>query len=120
MERASSIDSGMVARPSQSPPSPSRFDNNSAFFVGQQSTQGTSKGLFSGSRLSSLAGVRGMWSQRPSSSTSEGAPSQVLSAPSVNKSEERLEKINKAFAFEDFGGMGLMSFFGNKKSSQNK
>lgn len=119
MERASSIDLGLAARPGQSPPSPSHFDTNSAFFSGQQHSEGPSKGLFSGTRLSSLAGVRGMWSQRPSSSTSEATSSQVLSTPSAKKSEERLEKINKAFAFEDFGGMGLMSFFGSKKSSQN-
>ncbi|XP_031552067.1 uncharacterized protein LOC116289319 [Actinia tenebrosa] len=116
MERASSIDLGLAARPGQSPPSPSHFDASGSFFSGQQPFQGPSKGLFSGTRLSSLAGVRGMWSQKPSSSTSGGTPSQVLS---TQKSEERLEKINKAFAFEDFGGMGLMSFFGSKKSSQN-
>lgn len=118
MERASSIDLGLAARPGQSPPSPSHFDTTSSFFSGQQHSEGPSKGLFSGTRLSSLAGVRGMWSQGPSSSTPEGT-STSLSTPSVQKSEERLEKINKAFAFEDFGGMGLMSFFGSKKSSQN-
>lgn len=112
MERSSSIDTSMVGRTGQSPPSPSHFDTNRSFFP---ATPEPSKGLFSGSKLSSLAGVRsGMWSKGASSSSEATLPHSL-----PNNSEERLEKINKAFAFEDFGGMGLMSFFGNKKSPQN-
>ena len=66
-----------------------------------------------GSRLSSLAGVRGFWSQGLSKSLESPAPP-IVQQQQQPKSEERLEKINNAFAFEDFGGLGLMSFFGSK------
>jgi len=113
LERSNSLDTSMVSKSGQSPPSPSHFDTNRSFFPAAAEP---SKGFFSGARLSSFAGVRAnVWSQGPSS-TSQGATPQASS----NKSEERLEKINKAFAFEDFGGMGLMSFFGSKRSGQNK
>lgn len=110
LERSSSIDTSMVSRSGHSPPSPSHFDTNRSFFP---SAHEPSKGFFSGTKLSSFAG--GKWSQGPSSS-SQGTIPQATS----NKSEERLEKINKAFAFEDFGGMGLMSFFGSKRPAENK
>lgn len=113
LERSNSLDNSMVSRPGQSPPSPSHFDTNRPFF---SATPESSKGFFSGAKLSSFAGVRANVSPHVPSSASQATIPQAAST----KSEERLEKINKAFAFEDFGGMGLMSFFGNKRSGQNK
>ncbi|XP_032241376.1 uncharacterized protein LOC5515718 isoform X1 [Nematostella vectensis] len=118
VQRASSIDSAAVFQPSQRSQSPTRLEPG---FGSSDSAQipapSTSSGFFSGSRLSSLAGVRGMWSRGEASSLPGAAPAH---APfGATRSEDRLEKINKAFALEDFGGMGLMSFFGGKTQNSS-
>ena len=119
-QRSTSLETFPVFKPGESPPSPSKFEDGGHFFgknapsSSVDALPGTSGAVITpGSRLSSLAGVRGFWSQGLSKSMESPAPPvvQQLQQP---KSEERLEKINKAFAFEDFGGLGLMSFFGGK------
>lgn len=119
-QRSTSLETFPVFKPGQSPPSPSKFEDGGHFFgknapsSSVDALPGTSGGVITpGSRLSSLAGVRGFWSQGLSKSMESPAPP-VVQQPQQPKSEERLEKINKAFAFEDFGGLGLMSFFGGK------
>ena len=128
-QRSSSFDSDSV-KLGQSPPSPSRFESSGGlgFFGNSFSTPNNSVtptdpplgpprgGLFAGARLSGLTGVGNIWSKGPRrdaglSTSSPSVPTAVEKAPS---SEERLDKINQAFAFEDFGGLGLMSFFGGK------
>lgn len=119
-QRSTSLETFPVFKPGQSPPSPSKFEDGGHFFgknapsSSVDALPGASGGVVTaGSRLSSLAGVRGFWSQGLSKSLESPVPPVVLQ-PQQPKSEERLEKINKAFAFEDFGGLGLMSFFGGK------
>ena len=129
LPRATSLESFPTFKPGESPPSPSRFDQDGTNFFGRSlssnnapsssadTLSGTSggSGFPIGTRLSGLAGVRGFWSQGGSRSVEISAPAAQQQQPQPQpKSEERLEKINKAFAFEDFGGLGLMSFFGRK------
>ncbi|PFX22213.1 Trafficking kinesin-binding protein 1 [Stylophora pistillata] len=117
--RSTSLDALPVFKPGESPPSPSKFDQDSGNFFGKNAPSssldaipGATGGFFGGgTKLSSLAGVRGFWSQGGSKSLESPAPPVQAPPP---KSEERLEKITNAFAFEDFGGLGLMSFFGGK------
>ena len=130
LRHAPSMDSSEVFHSGHSPPSPTRFDGSTA--IGMLSTsssnvdtsgRGPKQGLFSGSRLSSLAGVRGLWSSSNASTSDVGlsavragsSPTRSLANPGA--APERIEKINKALAFEDFGGLGIMSFFGSKKSN---
>lgn len=118
-QRSTSLDALPVFKPGESPPSPSKFDQDGGYFFGKNAPSssvdaipGATGGFFGGgTKLSSLAGVRGFWSQGGSKSLD--SPAAPVQAPPP-KSEERLEKINNAFAFEDFGGLGLMSFFGGK------
>ena len=118
-QRSTSLDALPVFKPGESPPSPSKFDQDGGHFFGKNAPSssvdaipGATGGFFGGgTKLSSLAGVRGFWSQGGSKSLD--SPAAPVQAPPP-KSEERLEKINNAFAFEDFGGLGLMSFFGGK------
>lgn len=118
-QRSTSLDVLPVFKPGESPPSPSKFDQDGGHFFGKNAPSssldaipGATGGFFGGgTKLSSLAGVRGFWSQGGSKSLD--SPAAPVQAPPP-KSEERLEKINNAFAFEDFGGLGLMSFFGGK------
>lgn len=126
--RSTSLESFPVFRPGESPPSPSKFDQDGSSFFGRSllsnnapssstdTLAGASggRGFPIGARLSGLAGVRGFWSQGGSRSLEMEAPPLQQQKQVQPKSEERLEKINKAFAFEDFGGLGLMSFFGRK------
>lgn len=119
-QRSTSLETFPVFKPGQSPPSPSKFEDGGHFFGRNAPSSSVdvlpsaSGGVVTaGSRLSSLAGVRGFWSQGLSKSLESPAPPVVQQQPQP-KSEERLEKMNKAFAFEDFGGLGLMSFFGGK------
>ena len=120
-QRSTSLETFPVFKPGQSPPSPSKFEDGGHFFgknapsSSVDALPGASGGVVTaGPRLSSLAGVRGFWSQGLSKSLESPAPPVVQQQQQQPKSEERLEKINKAFAFEDFGGLGLMSFFGGK------
>ena len=121
-QRSTSLETFPVFKPGESPPSPSKFDQDGGHFFGRNAPSssvdalpGATGGvLTAGPRLSSLAGVRGFWSQGGSKSLESPAPPVVQQLSATPKSEERLEKINKAFAFEDFGGLGLMSFFGGK------
>ena len=120
-QRSTSLETFPVFKPGQSPPSPSKFEDGGHFFgknapsSSVDALPGASGGVVAaGPRLSSLAGVRGFWSQGLSKSLESPAPPVVQQQQQQPKSEERLEKINKAFAFEDFGGLGLMSFFGGK------
>ena len=125
-QRSTSLESFPVFKPGESPPSPSKFDNDGTNFFGRSLSSNNApsssadtlsgasggRGFAVGARLSGLAGVRGFWSQGGSKSLEmPGPPVEQIQQP---KSEERLEKINNAFAFEDFGGLGLMSFFGRK------
>lgn len=120
-QRSTSLETFPVFKPGQSPPSPSKFEDGGHFFgknapsSSVDTLPGATGGVVTaGPRLSSLAGVRGFWSQGLSKSLESPAPPVVQQQQQQPKSEERLEKINKAFAFEDFGGLGLMSFFGGK------
>ena len=127
LPRATSLESFPTFKPGESPPSPSKFDQDGTNFFGRSlssnnapsSSADTLSGASGGSvfpigaRLSGLAGVRRFWSQGGSRSVEMPAPAVQQQQPPP-KSEERLDKINKAFAFEDFGGLGLMSFFGRK------
>lgn len=121
-QRSTSLETFPVFKPGESPPSPSKFDQDGGHFFGRNAPSssvdalpGASGGaLTAGSRLSGLAGIRGFWSQGGSRSLDSPAPPVPQQPPQPPKSEERLEKIHKAFAFEDFGGLGLMSFFGGK------
>ena len=131
LRRAPSIDSSDAFRPGHSPPSPTKFEGGAGlglFGSGSSSAGNTTPeakpGLFAGARLSSLAGVRGLWSQGASRGSSDVSVSTMSSGPSPTRTlanpgtaPERIETINRALAFEDFGGLGLMSFFGGKKSS---
>ena len=129
LERSTSLESLPVFKPGESPPSPSKFDNDSPNFFGRKnapsssvdtlSVASTGVGFPIGARLSGLSGVRGAWSQSGSRSVEIPTPPAVPQQAPLPKSEERLDKINKAFAFEDFGGLGLMSFFG-RKSRDNR
>ena len=126
-QRSTSLESFPFFRPGESPPSPSKFDQDGTTFFGHSLSSNNAPsssadalsgasggvGFTVGTRLSGLAGVRGFWSQGGSRSLEMPAPPVQQQQPQP-KSEERLEKINKAFAFEDFGGLGLMSFFGRK------
>ena len=130
--RSTSLESLPVFKPGESPPSPSKFDRDGTSFFGRglstnnapsasvDTLAGASgkSGFGIGTRLSGLAGLRGFWSQGGSKSLEMPSPP-MESLPLQPKSEERLEKINSAFAFEDFGGLGLMSFFG-RKSRDNR
>ena len=121
-QRSTSLETFPVFRPGESPPSPSKFDQDGGHFFGRNAPSssvdalpGASGGVLTAApRLSTLAGVRGFWSQGGSKSLESPALPVVQQTPQPPKSEERLDKINKAFAFEDFGGLGLMSFFGGK------
>ena len=126
--RSTSLESFPVFRPGESPPSPSKFDQDGPSFFGHSLSSNNApsssadtlagasggRGLPIGARLSGLAGVRGFWSQGGSRSLEMSTPPVQQQQQVQPKSEERLEKINKAFTFEDFGGLGLMSFFGRK------
>lgn len=126
-QRSTSLESFPVFRPGESPPSPSKFDHDGTNFFGRSLSSNNApsssadtlsgasggRGFMVGTRLSGLAGVRGFWSQGGSRSLESPAPPVPQQEPQP-KSEERLDRINKAFAFEDFGGLGLMSFFGRK------
>lgn len=129
-QRSTSLESLPLFRPGESPPSPSKFDLDGANFFGRKNVSTSSSvdtltvtssvsGFPIGARLSGLAGVRGLWGQGGSKSVEMPAPPVIPQQPALPKSEERLNKINKAFAFEDFGGLGLMSFFG-RKSRDNR
>lgn len=120
-QRSTSLEAFPVFKPSESPPSPSKFEQDGGHFFASRNAPsssvdtlpGATGGLFTGgTRLSSLVGVRGFWSQGGSKSLD--SPTPPVQPQPQPKSEERLEKINNAFAFEDFGGLGLMSFFGGK------
>lgn len=120
-QRSTSLETFPVFKPGQSPPSPSKFEDGGHFFgknapsSSVDTLPGATGGVVTaGPRLSSLAGVRGFWSHGLSKSLESPVPPVVQQQQQQPKSEERLEKINKAFAFEDFGGLGLMSFFGGK------
>lgn len=129
LQRSTSLESLVVFKPGESPPSPSKFDNDSLNFFGRKNAPSSSVDTLSGAsagvgfpvgaRLSGLAGVRGAWVQSGSKSMEMPTPPAVAQQGPLPKSEERLDKINKAFAFEDFGGLGLMSFFG-RKSRDNR
>lgn len=128
-QRSTSLESLPVFKPGESPPSPSKFDNDSPNFFGRKnapsssvdtlSVASTGVGFPIGARLSGFSGVRGAWAQSGSKSVEMPTPPAVPQQAPLPKSEERLDKINKAFAFEDFGGLGLMSFFG-RKSRDNR
>lgn len=120
-QRSTSLETFPVFKPGQSPPSPSKFEDGGHFFgknapsASVDTLPGATGGVVTaGPRLSSLAGVRGFWSHGLSKSLESPVPPVIQQQQQQPKSEERLEKINKAFAFEDFGGLGLMSFFGGK------
>lgn len=120
-QRSTSLETFPVFKPGQSPPSPSKFEDGGHFFgknapsSSVDTLPGATGGVVTaGPRLSSLAGVRGFWSHGLSKSLESPVPPVVQQQQQQPKSEERLEKINKAFAFEDFGGLGLMSLFGGK------
>ncbi|XP_078345699.1 uncharacterized protein LOC144631169 isoform X2 [Oculina patagonica] len=121
-QRSTSLEAFPVFKPGESPPSPSKFDQDGGHFFGRNAPSssvdalpGASGGVVTaGTRLSGLAGIRGFWSQGGSKSLDSPAPPVLQQPQQPPKSEERLEKIHKAFAFEDFGGLGLMSFFGGK------
>ena len=129
-QHSTSLEPFPVLKPSGTPPSPSSFDQDGGHFFGRSlSSQNPPSasaetvsgavggGFFAGARLSTLAGVRGFWAQGGSKSLDSASPPPTAKEPS---SEERLQKINKTFTFEDFGGLGLMSFFGGGKSRWSK
>ncbi|KAJ7340093.1 anterograde dendritic transport of mitochondrion [Desmophyllum pertusum] len=121
-QRSTSLETFPVFKPGESPPSPSQFEQDGGSFFGRKTPSSSvdtlpgasGGGLTAGTRLSGFAGIRGFWSQGGSKSLESPAPAPPVHQQPQPKSEERLEKINKAFAFEDFGGLGLMSFFGGK------
>lgn len=96
LPRATSLESFPTFKPGESPPSPSKFDQDGTNFFGRSlssnnapsSSADTLSGASGGSgfpigtRLSGLAGVRGFWSQ-------EGSRSVEISAPAPQQQQQQ-------------------------------